>query len=74
MKKYHIKLSESVQKEIDTLSNEEKEQFCKELEKIRRNPYTGEPMWGGYRIKIWNKVLWFIREIKLKIFGDKKRR
>lgn len=61
-----IKLSESVQKEVDALSEEDKKLFSEAIEKIRRNPYTGDPMWGGWKMKIWNKVLWFIREIELK--------
>lgn len=72
MKKYSIILSENVQKEVDTLSEKEKEQFYKELEKVRRNPYMGEPTWGGWKMKIWNKVLWFIREIELKLRSPRK--
>lgn len=69
MPKFKVKLSKQVKDTLKKVTPEEREFFWEAVEKIQRNPYTGTPMWGGVRTRIWNRIKWLIWEIKLFLIG-----
>lgn len=65
MKKFKIVMSEQIKEKMKSLSPKERKELKDAMQKVARNPYIGEPIGGGLKIKLLNKIKWFWREIEI---------